>query len=151
MIASVEVSTTFGVDVRALAQEVARKEVVAKHAAADLAEAKKALSERLRDTARQKLGNKLYGSASFEVPGVGKLKAEVKRTVRWDQVKLQEIAQGLDAAQFPLFFTYELKPNEDAYERLPDGEPLKDALTGARTTRYDEQPRVELVSLEEPA
>ena len=113
-----------------------------------LDEAKADLSKALCDAARRALGNKLYGSASFEVPGVGKFKAEVKRTVRWDQDKLKEIASGLDAEQFATFFSYEIKPHEDAYERMPDTAALKEALTAARTTRYDEQPRVELVSLE---
>lgn len=143
--------TQNGLSLKEYAEKVANLKAKADKAKTELDEAKADLSKALCDAARRELGNKLYGSASFTVPGVGKFKAEIKRTVKWDQDKLKEIASGLDAEQFATFFSYEVKPHEDAYERMPDTVALKEALTAARTTRYDEQPRVDLVSLEDAA
>ena len=140
-----------GLSLKEYAEKVANLKVKADRAKSELDEAKADLSAALCDAARRELGNKLYGSASFTIPGIGKFKAGIKRTVRWDQEKLRVIALGLDADSFPLFFSLELKPDETVYERLPDNDPIKIALTAARTTRYDEQPRVELVSLEDAA
>lgn len=95
------------------------------------------LTEYLAQTEKQ------HGQHTFEVDGV-KLTAEVRATVKWDSVALEQLARTLPYDVVQRTFKIDFSVPEKAYQAVRD-EKLLDALIDARTVKYSE-PKITFVS-----
>lgn len=78
---------------------------------------------------------KSYGTASREIEGGFKLKADIKQTVKWDGAALKAIAAGMGTLQeIEHWFKIEFSVPEAKFKAIPPGD-LLDDVTAARTTK----------------
>ena len=75
-----------------------------------------------------------YGTATREIKGGYKLKAEIKQTVKWDSDALQTIASDMTWEKIQHWFKIAFSVPEANFKAMEPGE-FKDALTRARTTK----------------
>lgn len=74
---------------------------------------------------------KVSGQISLNQGGV-KITAERKKTVKWDNAKLVDIAEQMTPEQRADYLKTSVRMDEKVFKQIPDGE-FKDALTDART------------------
>lgn len=96
------------------------------------------ISEILADEAKRQFGEKLAGDVTLDTD-VGKFKASISKTVKWDNGKLQAIASTMPWGEAQSLFKIDFSVSEANYKAVQSMRPeLAARLDEARSTKYGE-------------
>ena len=98
--------------------------------------------------AAYKLAGKEHGTVRADLHEGFTLKADISKTVKWDQKKMKVLASTLEWAQVEHLFDITFKVKETIFKALMPGE-VKDALTDAREVKFGDPKLVLLPPVEE--
>ena len=103
-----------------------------------LADVNSAIAEATKDALdlAMKATGKYSGTINF-MSGTLKLKADIKKDVKWDSAALAPIVASMPYEEAEKIFKIEFSVPERAFNALPDGN-MKASILAARTVKYSE-------------
>ena len=82
------------------------------------------------------LAEKEHGTVRVDLPDGYQVKADITRTVVWDQAALKKIAQDMDWEEIQHYFKIKFDVPSAVYDGIAPGSGLKGEFTVARTVKF---------------